>query len=126
MEERLIGDVPDGVQTLAAGTRWVATSITRQRQPHDAHSDRLVATVPGGDQPRRDALGGEGSRAPHGSDQPQLDLSSHRCRGDGSLALTRLTGLSSLYLSGNRVTDAGVRALAPLAALTSLDLAPGP
>eukprot|EP00976_Prorocentrum_cordatum_P113261 1195670-Prorocentrum_minimum.AAC.2 len=49
MEERIIGDVPDGVQTLAAGTRWVDTSTSTHRQPHDAHSDRIVATVQGGD-----------------------------------------------------------------------------
>eukprot|EP00959_Pyramimonas_sp_CCMP1952_P282118 5896894-Pyramimonas_sp.AAC.1 len=51
MEERIIDDVPDGVQALAAGTRWVATSTTHQ-QAHDAQSDRLVATVQGGGQPR--------------------------------------------------------------------------
>ena len=53
MEERLIGDVPDGVQTLAAGTRWVSTSTSTNQRRNDAHSDRLVATVQGGDQPRR-------------------------------------------------------------------------
>eukprot|EP00959_Pyramimonas_sp_CCMP1952_P154012 3222052-Pyramimonas_sp.AAC.1 len=51
VEERIINDVPDDVQALTAGTRHVATSTTPQ-QPHIAHSDCLVATVQGGDQPR--------------------------------------------------------------------------
>eukprot|EP00959_Pyramimonas_sp_CCMP1952_P338082 7080229-Pyramimonas_sp.AAC.1 len=52
MEESIVNDVPDGVQALAAGTRRVATSTNTHQQPHDAHSDCLVATVQGGDQPR--------------------------------------------------------------------------